>query len=417
MEKNQREKSISGYLYALDGLRAISVILIFIFHSWQASWITYRIALPGGGYLFNFEIFQRYGYIAIDSFFVLSGFGLFYPIARAMFGETQQVSWREFYIKRARRILPAYYIMLLILLIFPVLSYNIYDADNIKDIIKHFGTHMTFTHIYNDATAGSVISTAWTLSIEAIFYVLFPVIATVFKKKPVVVFIVMFIIGQAARIAAVGMFDIRRQSVSGFPLLYIDIFGWGMLCAYFVVYARNKLRRIDSLRGFMTVLSVLSLVAVYYFIKWMSKNGLDAYDTDGPAAFRMIYRFIVDGAFAVFIFATSFSYKWWGEKIWGNRFFVYISTISYSFYLWHQNIHIFLKKIHVPYTTQDPVMQDRAAMDGFVLLSIVLSVAIAAASTYFIEIPISKYGFKGFLIKIKNKILIIAQKNDKNLKI
>ena len=107
MKNNQREKSISGYLPALDGLRAVSLILVFMFHNWQASWIAYKIALPNGKFLFDFEIFQRYGYIAIDSFFVLSGFALFYPVARAMFGESKEISWKEFYIKRARRILPA----------------------------------------------------------------------------------------------------------------------------------------------------------------------------------------------------------------------------------------------------------------------------------------------------------------------
>lgn len=388
----------------MDGLRAVSVILIFIFHNWQASWIAYKIALPSGKYLFNFEIFQRYGYIAIDSFFVLSGFGLFYPIARAMFGETKQASWKEFYIKRARRILPAYYVMLFILLIFPVFSYNIYNALSLSDIIKHFGTHMVFTHIYNGSTIGSVIPTAWTLGIEAVFYVCFPFIASVFKKNPLISFVAMFVIGQTARIITVGFFDVGSQSVSSFPLLYIDIFGWGMLSAYFVVYARNKLKNIDRLKVFMTALSVLSLVIVYYFIKWMSAIDFRGYNTDGPTVFRMLYRFIADGAFAAFLFTTSFSCKIWERKIWGNKFFVYLSTISYSFYLWHQNVHIFLKKINVPYTAQNPVMNDRAAMDGFVLLSVVISLLIATASTYLIEIPISRYGFKGCIRNIKSII-------------
>lgn len=78
---NSRQSDIPGYLYALDGMRAISLIFIVIFHTFQQSWIFYNLKISPDKYLFNFEIFQRYGYVAIDSFFVLSGFCLFYPIA------------------------------------------------------------------------------------------------------------------------------------------------------------------------------------------------------------------------------------------------------------------------------------------------------------------------------------------------
>ena len=86
---NSRQSDIPGYLYALDGMRAISLIFIVIFHTFQQSWIFYNLKISPDKYLFNFEIFQRYGYVAIDSFFVLSGFCLFYPIARSMFGECE----------------------------------------------------------------------------------------------------------------------------------------------------------------------------------------------------------------------------------------------------------------------------------------------------------------------------------------
>ena len=56
---------------------------------------------------------------------------------------------------------------------------------------------------------------------------------------------------------------------------------------------------------------------------------------------------------------------------------------------------IFLKKINVPYTVQSPPMHDRAAMDGFVVLSVLLSLAVACISTYCIELPIMRYGFLG----------------------
>lgn len=65
---NSRQSDIPGYLYALDGMRAISLIFIVIFHTFQQSWIFYNLKISPDKYLFNFEIFQRYGYVAIDFF-------------------------------------------------------------------------------------------------------------------------------------------------------------------------------------------------------------------------------------------------------------------------------------------------------------------------------------------------------------
>ncbi len=393
---DKRKDSIPGYIYALDGLRAVSLILVFMFHNWQQSWIYYKIALPNGKNLLNLTIFQQCGYIAIDAFFVLSGFCLFYPIARAIFGEAKQTSWKEFYKKRIRRILPGYYVMLILLLIFPALSYVTYDTSSASDLFKHFGLHAIFCHIYNSQTAGSVISTAWTLAIEVAFYVMFPAVATAFKKKPALTFILMTIIGQGTRFYCAFKLG-TDVAITNFPLGYIDIFGWGMLCAYLVVYARNRLD-MKRLKWFMTALSIACIFGVYYFMVWMGSNTVNG--IDGPTYFRWFFRYIVSALFAVFIFASAFSIDLWSRRILGNKFFVYLSTISYSFYLWHQNIHIWLKKINVPYTTQNPVTSDRNAMDGFVFLSIVLSLLISTASTYLIEMPISKYGLIGYFKNI-----------------
>ena len=218
INKNTRQNNIPGYLPALDFLRAICTILIFIFHDWQQTWLTSPIRIGG----FSFEMLQRYGYIAIDAFFVMSGFGLFYPIARNMFGESKQISWRDFYIKRLRRILPSYYFMLILLLIFPVLSYTTYNVNDALDVLKHFGLHALFLHIFTAETIGSVISTAWTMGIEVIFYIFFPIIAKVFRKKPPIVFAAIFIINQAIRLMVAAKPGVNMQTMAN-PILYVDI--------------------------------------------------------------------------------------------------------------------------------------------------------------------------------------------------
>lgn len=398
--KSKENISVQGsaYIPALDGLRAICAILIFAFHNWQQTWLSAKFTI--GDFTINLEPLQRYGYIAIDAFFVMSGFCLFYPMARSMFGECKKTGWKDFYIKRIRRIIPAYYFMLLILLILPVLSYNTYDVRNAADVAKHFGLHALFLHIYDPSTQGSVISTAWTLGIEVAFYVFFPFISYVFKKRPVIVFAAMFVLSQLLRLNTastprVDMFDMVN------PLLYIDIFGCGMLSAYAVVYVRHKVKVTSSISSILTAVSVLCLVGIYMYMLWMGSARIEG--MDAQSYHRLLYRWILAWLFALFIFAAAYSVKAW-QRFWGNKFFVFMSGISYSFYLWHQNIHIALKKLHIPPTTADPVMNDKPAMVGFLVISIVLSVAIASFSTYCIEKPIVRYGFKGCATGIYGRI-------------
>ncbi len=412
-----RSKDIPGYLYALDGLRAVSVILIFIFHLWQQSWIYWRLEIAPNTYLFDFELLQRYGYVAIDLFFVLSGFCLFYPIARAMFGESKQTSWKEFYKKRARRILPSYYLMLLLTVLFPAIAYMPATIKDASDVFYHLFTHLTFTHGLSDTTQGTLISTAWTMAIEVPFYIIFPAIAFLFKKKPVLTFAVLAVIIEIIRLWAVTTFA-AGPAFQANPIFYIDVFAYGMISAYAVVWFRNKVKNRDRVKFIMLLLSVFSLALIYMFILWMSKAGSQNFDA--PLVFRMAYRPILSFGGALFLFSTCFTYRFWERNIWGNKLFVFISTISYNFYLWHQNINIALRKAGIPYTTSAKPQDDRQAMDGFSLLSVVLSLCVATAITFLFEAPISKYGFKGYFAKIKDiavtgyrKILPKAGRTDK----
>lgn len=403
---DNRKKDISGYLPILDGLRALSVIFIFIFHDWQQSWLTFVIPLSPTKNLFSLEIMQRYGYIAIDSFFVLSGFCLFYPVARAMFGECEKQSWKEFYKKRARRILPAYYVLLFLVLIFPPLSTSTYTHD-LPTILKQFGLHATFLHIFFPDTAGSIIGVAWMLGTEVWIYIVFPFIAEAFKKKPVLTCIGMVAISQVTRLYIAGFTDTATNVMSN-PLGYLDVFGFGMVAAYFVVRTRNNVKNIGAAKIPLTVMSILSLVIVYMYTKFMGSLQIKDLN-DVPTYFRLCTRWFADFFIAAFLYTGAFSAKIWSEKIMGNRFFVFMSGISYSFFLWHQNIHILLRKLNIPYTKAARPVDDRAAMEGYVVLSVVLSITIAVLSTYLIEKPIAKYGVKGYIKHIAG----VFKKNDR----
>lgn len=408
---NSRQDKIPGYLYALDGLRAISLIFVVMFHTWQQSWIYANIQLTPTLKLFDLEIIQRFGYVAIDTFFVLSGFCLFYPIARDMFGESKFTGWKQFFLKRVRRIYPSYIIILAFAVIFPKFSYAIYDAQNASEVIKHLVSHLLFLHNTSDKTIMSMVPTAWTMSVEVQFYLLFPLICIPFKKKPVLTFLAMAILGQALRMYLIGTINVSPQITQAITPTYIDVFGFGMLSAYFVVYARNKLKNIDSLKLCMTIISALCIFLAVCYMYWL-KGAQFPKGHSADVYFRFLYRGFFSALIALFIFSACFSYDFWQRKIWGNKFFVFLSSISYTVYLWHQNLYILLKNVNIPYSAKNPVMQDRAAMEGMVFICISASLIIGVLVTKYVENPISKYGYKGCILKIADSLKAIGKSDN-----
>lgn len=405
MSRDAREERIPGYLYALDGLRALSLILIVVFHTWQQTWIFWDLRLNARTKLIDLVLFQRYGYVAIDAFFVLSGFGLFYPIARDMFGERPFGGWKDFFVKRLRRIYPSYALMLVILLLFPALSWITNDIHNPSELAKHFFSHLFFVHTFDEGTLGSMISTAWTMPIEVQFYLLFPLLCIPFRKKPVATFAAMSAVAVALRLTFICCTDITRMVIQAIPIGYLDVFGCGMLSAYFVVYARNRLTRIGRLKPLMTLLSAACMAAGLGYMVWLSQMRLPQGVSGDDVYFRFLYRGLFAACMAGFLFTACFSYDFWEKKIWGNRFFVFLSSISYTVYLWHQNIYIFLKRANIPYTTANPPMDDRGAMIGMMLLCLSASLIIGVLVTKYIEAPIVKYGYRGVARRIKDALL------------
>ena len=241
------------------------------------------------------------------------------------------------------------------------------------------------------------------MGIEVQFYLLFPLICIPFRKKPLLTFTGMFIFSHILRYVLLGTVNVSEMTIQAITPAYLDVFGWGMISAYFVVMARNKIKNIDKLKLCMTIMSALCIFIAIGYMYWIREARLpEGYNAN--VYFRFLYRTIFSAAIAGFIFTACFSYDFWEKKIWGNRFFVFLSGISYTVYLWHQNLYIFLKKINVPYSTQNPVMNDRPAMEGMVLICLTLSVVIGVVVTKYIETPIVKYGFKGCFIQIKEKI-------------
>ena len=102
-------------LEILDGLRGLAVWLVVVFHVWQISWVDVNAALrlPQG---WDVSFLPATGFFGVDLFFFLSAFCLTLPYATAWEVGTPAPTLRHFFARRAAKILPSYYLALVLFL-------------------------------------------------------------------------------------------------------------------------------------------------------------------------------------------------------------------------------------------------------------------------------------------------------------
>ncbi len=117
--------------------------------------------------------FAEFGESGVILFFVLSGFLLFLPYAKALLLESSWPSARRYYLRRIFRILPGYYVTLLLILSF--FHPEFLNINHWHDLWMF----LTFTMSLN--LSSQVNIPFWTLAIEFQFYLLLPIIAWLFS--------------------------------------------------------------------------------------------------------------------------------------------------------------------------------------------------------------------------------------------
>jgi peptidoglycan/LPS O-acetylase OafA/YrhL len=156
-----------SHVPALDGLRAIAVLMVLLTHFWPYS--------PGTPYLNRVAAF---GWAGVDLFFVLSGF----LISRILWVTAEQRGYyRSFYMRRTLRIFPLYYAVLTLVLIGLPLVTTLPEP-LMRD------RWMYFAYLSNIALAAGgwqlfLVDITWSLAIEEQFYLLWPTVVR-FLKGP-----------------------------------------------------------------------------------------------------------------------------------------------------------------------------------------------------------------------------------------
>lgn len=157
---------------SLDGLRGIAILMVMFGHGAYSFPDSFQPMLT----------FIGNGGLGVQIFFVLSGY-LIYSLSVREIQKTGEFSWRQFYLRRAFRILPLYYTYLIVLLVL-VSSKALYLTST--QLISAATFSLNYRHLWDNIRVASdyfVIGHYWTLALEEQFYLSWPLLMLLFSKK------------------------------------------------------------------------------------------------------------------------------------------------------------------------------------------------------------------------------------------
>lgn len=377
------------HIDVLDGLRAVAILLVMWLHTWQLSWMSNDATLFG--VQLHWGAIPETGFLGVELFFFISGFCLFYPYARQAVEGAGAPKLGTYVYRRAIKILPSYWLAIaaVILLVPPGFGSPLEWA-------WQLGAHLLFVHNWFLGTRDTLNGVFWSLGVEVQFYVLFPLFAAMMRRWPVPTYLGLALLAVAWRMMmanhlAPGDLHFWADQLPG----YLDFFAGGMATAYMLTAWREKpafqrpwLWSAVAI-GAIAALShlVLGLYAVRYSMPFW------------PAGWQVVNRSYVALAFMAITLGVAGGGRVWRWLL-ANRAMVFLSTISYNLYLWHQVVARLLYGARIPApATQDP-HADPTWQWHYMVAAWGGAIALSALITYAFERPLLQHGVRGALRKL-----------------
>lgn len=376
----------SDHAAAGDLLRVVCVGMIAWYHIWQQSWLSATLNI--GGHRLTLMPAVRSGYMFVDLLLMLSGFLLYLPYANG-----KERSPREFYLRRALRILPSYWLCLAVMLAFALLQPNLTGAPPLP---VDLAAHLTFTHnlFYGTYLMSRLNMVLWTLAVEVQFYLLLPALAPLFRRRPLIVYGAM--VGAALcfqRLWTAQMAD-TTAFVNRLPN-FLDAYANGMLAAH--LYARLARRKRG--RGWIAALGTAACVLGAWGA-WRlldAQSHINGYDLMRQG--QLDRRWLFSACGALMLLGGSLSFRP-VRRVCSNRVVRFLSGLSFNFYIWHQWLAVRLKEWRVPPYLAEANPNQAGEMPWqlhYTLLCFAAAFLVALAVTYALEKPAARWGKRRFL--------------------
>ena len=332
-----------AYRRDIDGLRAIAVIAVVLFH----------FGIPG---------FSG-GFVGVDIFFVISGF----LITSIIWNQRQAgcFSFVDFWARRARRILPALFVMIIVVLAVGWFLLAPKDYEELGRSVRYqvmFVSNLLFMRqegYFDVASDLKPLLHTWSLAVEEQFYIVFPLLLTVLSSRL-----------KHWRLALFGVllvsFGLSVWAVAHHPekaFFLLPMRAWELLAGAMLSVAPRGNWRLTPMGAQIVSLGGLGLILLAVF----------CYDksTPFPGAAALLPTLGV----VALIWSNGHRQTLVGGLL-GSRVLVGLGLISYSWYLWHWPVFVFSSYASV----DEPGLFD---ISGLILLSLVLGYL----SWRFVETP------------------------------
>lgn len=339
-----------GYLRGLDGIRGMSILLVLLDHG----------GILSGGY----------GFIAVNTFFVLSGF-LITSLFVLEYDKSNDIKLRYFYLRRALRLLPALLTMLLVFIAYAFLTlpreqafrelqqalYALFYSSNLVEIL----------HVYPH-TAYYYLGQTWSLSIEEQFYFAWPVLLLFLLRRNsrnsllrwILLGVILSVCIRVILFFATLDIPYNPARLGAGPDTRADSLLLG--CFTGVLISSNLLPRSEGFAKVLKKFAIISGIGLLIlgrftpYVPWMICAG-----------------WLLASIFAAILIAhLASSSRGLLHKILENPILVYVGGISYGLYVWHFPILVSMQRYHLPWQH---------------LFYLIPTFIVALASYYLIEKP------------------------------
>src|SRR6056300_1230088 len=340
------------YRPEIDGLRAIAVGAVILYHA--------QITILGN------QPFKG-GFIGVDIFFVISGYLITSIILKELV-TTGSFSFKHFYERRIRRILPALLVVILVSLPFAwmyLLPTSFIDFS--KSILYSLGFSSNFYFYYSGQQYGAESGLlkpflhTWSLSVEEQFYILFPIVLLVIFKYFIKYLIHILILGF---IISLGLAEWTSRNYPSTSYYFLHTRMWellvGSILAYFEITKGHRSQN-KILNSILPIVGLFLIILTIIFFKLYFRH---------PSLYSLP---AIVGTCLIIWFSNKDEII---TKILSTKLFVGIGLISYSLYLWHYPIFAFSRIVEF---TQASVFKKLSL--GFLIL------IVSIFSYYFVEKP------------------------------